>query len=271
MKNFNYFILDQTIDLYVKLFARKYFINFNKLLYRLSLGGLGILNHKTSAISGELAFLNNYLLDKMGVVIDVGANIGNYSKEALEINPYIKVVAFEPHPETFSKLSENLSSYASSVKLINKGVSSHSGVLELFDYANSGGSGHASLFQDVLTNIHGSDNVVSHSVELTTIDNFINQEEISEIILLKIDTEGNELEILKGAKQSLLEKKIKAIHFEFNEMNVISRSYFRDFWEMLGDFRIYRLLPKEIIEIKKYTPLFCEVFAYQNIVAILKD
>jgi FkbM family methyltransferase len=264
-------MLNTIINLYVNLFARKHFIKFNKFLYRLSLGGLGILNHKTSAISGELAFLKNYLIEKKGVVIDVGANIGNYSKEALEINPYIKVIAFEPHPETFSRLSENLSSYTSSVKLINKGVSSHPGVLELFDYANKDGSSHASLFQDVLTDIHGSENIVSHSVELTTIDDLINHGKIFEIILLKIDTEGNELEVLKGAKQALLERKIKAIHFEFNSMNVISRSYFRDFWEILGDFKIYRLLPKEMIEIKNYNPLTCEVFAYQNIVAILKD
>jgi len=267
----HHFTLTKTLDLYATLFAKKRFEKFNKLLYLLSLRGLGILNHETSRISGEFSFLNKYLFNKEGIVIDVGANIGEYSKEALEVTPGIKVVAFEPHPKTFLRLEENLSSYASRVKLINKGVSSHSGSLELFDYANSNGSGHASLFQDVLTDIHHSENIISHSVELTTIDDFIEQEQISEIVLLKIDTEGNEFEVLKGARRALLEKKIKAIHFEFNSMNVVSRSYFRDFWEMLSDYKIYRLLPEEMIEIKKYNPLSCEIFAYQNIVAILNN
>jgi hypothetical protein len=88
--------------------------------------------------------------------------------------------------------------------------------------------------------------------------------------LLKIDTEGNELDVLRGAINSINQKKIKAIHFEFNEMNVISRVFFRDIYLMLKDYKLYRLLPYGMTEINVYSPLFCEIFAYQNIVAILK-
>lgn len=70
---------------------------------------------------------------------------------------------------------------------------------------------------------------------------------------------------------AIANRKIKAIHFEFNEMNVHSRAFFRDFWNLLDGYRFYRLLPNEMLEIKTYHPLYCEVFAYQNIVAILED
>lgn len=83
--------------------------------------------------------------------------------------------------------------------------------------------------------------------------------------------EGNELAVLKGGEKSISEGKIKAIHFEFNEMNVSSRVFFRDFWKLLKDYQIYRLLPREMLEINHYSPLTCEIFAYQNIVAILKE
>ena len=49
--------MQKIIDVYVFLFARPFFLRLNKLLYRLSLSGLGILNYKTSKISGEKYFI----------------------------------------------------------------------------------------------------------------------------------------------------------------------------------------------------------------------
>ena len=129
---------EKLIEVYVWLFARNIFEKWNKLLYRLSLGGLGILNYKTSTVSGERAFLKNYLLNKSGVVFDVGANKGDYSREVININPEINVYAFEPHPKTFKKLSENLSG-TTNIKIINKGLSDASGVLALYDYLENDG------------------------------------------------------------------------------------------------------------------------------------
>lgn len=263
-------MLEKIIRIYVFLFARKAFEKFNKLLFRLSLGGLGVLNYQTSAISGERVFLKKYLPDQKGVLIDVGANQGAYSKEALQYNPNMSIYAFEPHPETFKRLSDNLKIYKN-VALINKGLSSEGGRLKLFDYADKDGSSHASLFEDVITEIHGAGASVAHEVELTTLDELVESQNIHEISLLKVDTEGNELEVLKGAVDTLAKRKIKAIHFEFNEMNIVSKVFFKDFWRALEGYRLYRLLPNEMLEIKNYSPLSCEIYAYQNIVAILEE
>jgi FkbM family methyltransferase len=262
--------MQKIIDIYVFLFARKSFLKFNKLLYRLSLSGLGILNYKTSRVSGEKAFIEKYIPNKNGVVIDVGANVGDYIDELVFINKSIKIHAFEPHPLTFSKLSRNTEKY-SNVFIYNKGVSSQCGFLNLYDYGSNDGSEHASLFRDVISEIHGSQSVTSHEVELIDLDGFIESSNIVEISLLKIDTEGNELEVLRGCSKSIALGKIKAIHFEFNEMNVASRVFFRDFWNILSEYDFYRLLPNGMVRIKKYDPLFCEIYAYQNIVAIYKN
>lgn len=263
-------MLQKIIDAYVWFFAKPAFEKFNKLLFRLSLAGLGVLNYKNSRVSGEQSFLKNYLSGKNGVVIDVGANEGNYSAEVLDFNPSVKVYAFEPHPVTFEKLSGKLSANHQ-VTIVNKGLSDSAGFLELYDYENKDGSSHASLFPEVITEIHGAGKAISHKVSLTTLDDFIEKNSIDIISLLKIDTEGNELKVLRGGVEALKSKKIAAIHFEFNEMNVASRCFFRDFWKILDGYRFYRLLPNGMMEIKQYSPLQCEIFAYQNIVAILKD
>lgn len=69
---------------YQFLFARKAFYQFNKGLYYLSLRGLGILNYESHKLSGEQAFINScFSTSKEGVVLDIGASIGNYSKKYL--------------------------------------------------------------------------------------------------------------------------------------------------------------------------------------------
>ncbi|MGE0011514.1 MAG: FkbM family methyltransferase [Azoarcus sp.] len=263
-------MFEKIIDVYVFLFGRVYFQKLNKALYRLSLGGLGVLNYRTSKSSGEKVFLENYLKNCSGVLVDVGANQGSYAIEALGICKAMKVYAFEPHPITYVSLAHNVLRYPN-IAAINKGMSSEIGVLKIYDYPGKDGSSHASLFEDVITEIHGAGTAVAHEVELTTLDEFVQAENIIEINLLKVDTEGNELAVLKGAANSIADRKIKAIHFEFNEMNVSSRVFFKDFWRLLQDYRLYRLLPNGMIEIRNYSPLGCEIFAYQNIVAILKD
>lgn len=263
-------MLEKIIHIYVFLFANTLCEKFNKFLFRLSLGGLGVLNYKTSKVSGEHSFLKNYLPGKYGALIDIGANEGNYSAEALSFNAEMRVYAIEPHPITFEILSVRFKDNES-VIIINKGLSSASGILNLYDYPDKDGSPHASLFADVITDIHGAGTTVSHKVSLITLDEFVEDQGIDEISLLKIDTEGNELEVLRGGIKTLKKKKIKAIHFEFNEMNVVSRCFFRDFWKILDQYKFYRLLPNGMLEIRNYTPLSCEIFAYQNIVAILDE
>jgi len=49
-------------------------------------------------------------------------------------------------------------------------------------------------------------------------------------------------------------------------MNVFSRVFMHDFFELMKGYRFYRLLPHGLLPLKRYIPL-TEIFAYQNIVA----
>ena len=190
-------MLQKVIHFYIWIFAKPIFAKFNKILFRFSLAGLGVLNYKNSKVSGEQSFLKNYLSGKNGAVIDVGANEGNYSAEVLAFNSKVNVYAFEPHPTTFQRLFEKFKENKR-IATVNKGLSESAGCLELYDNENKDGSSHASLFPEVITGIHGAVKAVSHKVILTTLDKFIAENDIGVISLLKIDTEGNELQVLRG-------------------------------------------------------------------------
>ncbi len=249
-------------------FARKSLYTLNMLIYRLALRGLGVLNYENDRVSGEMAFLRRYFAGKNNaIILDIGGNAGDYAARIMQIAPTSRVYSFEPHPKTFDQLRATSEKYG--FRCLNLGCGSENERRMLFDYADKDGSKHASLYGEVIRDIHGAP-ASTHWVEIVRVDDFVRKEGLKEIDLLKIDTEGSEFDVLKGCSDFIAQKKIKAIHFEFNEMNIASRVFFKDFWEFLADYEFYRMMPNGLVPIVAYSPLLCEIFAYQNIVALLR-
>lgn len=240
------------------------------LLLDLGLRGLGILNHQNRNLSGELTFLREYLKDKdHPVVFDVGANVGAYSKDVVAANTAATVFAFEPHPLTFKRLASNIDTYKN-VRAFNCAVGDRSGRQMLYDRCSEGGTMHASIIREVIEDIHKVQSSESE-VKVITLDEFIAENGLIRVDLLKVDTEGYELNVLKGGAKAIRSGIFKAIQFEFNEMNVLSRVFFKDFIEILPQYQFHRLLPSGLQRIDDYIPVRCELFAFQNIVAILRE
>lgn len=262
-------MLEFIYRLYATIFGRKLFYKFNKFIYHLSLRGMGILNFEPARLSGEESFISNYLSDiSSGVIFDVGANVGDYSRKLRITNSKIDIYSFEPHPITFDKLRDNTKKL--NINIFNLGIGSTEGTLKLYDYAENDGSSHASLYKKVIEGIHRGKSV-EHEVKIITLEDFSTEHKIDRVHLLKIDTEGHEMEVLKGFESFIRNNKVDLIQFEFNEMNIESRVLFKDFWDFLPNYDFYRMLPDGLISIKNYCPIFCEIFGYQNIVAILKQ
>lgn len=254
---------------YRMIFARPACFKFNKLLLELSMRGLGVKNAETDEASGEAHFLNKILsrYDKP-VILDVGANRGNYARKIMSLKPDATLYAFEPHPTTYSSLRETASDCG--FEAINSGMGAAAGLLHLYDRQEAAGSGteHASVYRDVIEGLH---RVSASEVEirLSTIDTFVRERKLDKITLLKIDTEGHEFQVLQGAAKTLASGTLEMIQLEFNEMNTVSRVFFRDFYALLGDrYDIYRLLPGGLLPITKYRPLLCELFAFQNLLFV---
>jgi len=234
----------------------------------------GILQYQDNVVSGERYALQNvlpkYITSNEPVVCDVGANCGDFTEEVLAYFPNARVVAFEPHPNTFRKLSARLSTLSAHTTAHNVGLSSSVGESRLYDYELNDGSSHASHYYAVLADLHREKRITSHCVPITTLDAFCRNNGIQWIDLLKIDTEGHELEILRGAAGLLSAQKIGIVQFEFNEMNVISRTFLKDFYQILKEFDFYRVSKDRLIVLGEYDSRY-EIFKFQNILAIRSD
>ncbi len=259
------------LKIYTILFARNIFFKINRFLFKVSTRGLGIGNYSNHLISGEKHFIASLVRSKKlnkGVIFDIGANKGDYSKFIRNNGVAIPIYAFEPHPITFKKLKDstyNLNNF----NAINKGLGIKKTISKIYDYKNNDGSQHASLYKDVIVKIHNS--IASEvDIEIITIDGFVEENNILDISLLKIDTEGNELDVLLGATKTLEKGIISIIQFEFNSMNVISRTYLIDFIKLMPNYKFFRLLPFELLPINDYNELYHELFGFQNIVALKK-
>lgn len=205
-------------------------------------------------------------------MFDVGANIGKYSRMCYSINPSIQLYAFEPHPANYEQLHSWALTQTDNIVALNIGCGEKNGMVKIYDYDNVNGSSHASLYQGVFEKIHHAQ-TKSISVNLLKLDDFAREKNIEQIFLLKIDVEGHELSVLRGAENLIRDGNILSIQFEFGPMNMISRVFFQDFVEILPNYTLYRLLPDGMVPLKKsikpyHLSHYYNIFAFQNIVAL---
>ena len=90
-------------------------------------------------------------------------------------------------------------------------------------------SAHKANGEDIFGNLD-----LAVRVPMYTVDHFlVDHKEIRKIDILKMDVEGHELEVLKGAHGALANRRIDLISFEFGMHQVESRHFFRDFYYFL--------------------------------------
>ncbi len=259
-------------QLYAWLFGFPFLCRINKVMYQFSLRGMGLGNYQGMGISGERWFLRT-IGQRMGsglVVFDVGANVGGYSQLLVRSAHVKRVFAFEPNPQAFALLLSNTSG-RQDVSCVKAALSDTSGEVRFYDRVDKRGSSHASMHAEVFSAVHLVP-AVEMSVIARTLDDFCSLESVEHIDLLKIDVEGHELQVLKGANAMLKARKIQAIQFEFTQLNSVLGVFFLDFWKLLSpQFDIYRLLPHGLLRIDAYDPTVCEIFVYQNYIALLRE
>jgi FkbM family methyltransferase len=268
--------MQRLLNTYRFIFVRKGFHRANYHLHRIALRGVGVLNSEGPHITGESDFLKNLSkYSDIKTIVDVGANTGEYAQELRFYFPKATIYAIEPHPKTFKKLS----SLAKKEKLrvFNQGLGDHVGKGKLWDFADDAVLKHtqptstlASTLKEVIEDLHGQ-KAQAYEFPMNTLDNFVKQEKIEKIDFLKIDIEGAEISVLHGAKQLLKNKSISFIQFEFNEMNAYSKTFFKDFMDVLPQHLFYRIMPRGLYSLGAYRPSTHEIFAFQNIVAIPKE
>jgi len=198
------------------------------------------------------------------VLIDVGGNEGNYSVVLRRLCPQARVVAFEPHPATAARLRKRL---GERVEVHALAIGAEPGKATLWDYAKHEGSSHASLISGVIEQLHAGSSV-GVEVAVTSLDAFCEEHELERIDHLKLDVEGWETLCLRGAKHLIKQERVGTVQFEFNAMNVMTRTFFHDFVDLLPGFQFYRLLPHGLMDLPVGDILRCNLYGIQNILAV---
>jgi len=176
--------------------------------------------HNSPEANGEYWLLAEVirLLPPYAVFMDIGANKGDWTLEALKLltvaGKPINLHAFEPCTGTRQILEARLPIGGGGARISALAMSSQPGETEF--YSSGAGSGTNSLHQ-----ISG---VEIERVKVSTIDEYLNSNNIDRVELVKVDTEGFDLEVLRGAESALADGRIGVVQFEYNWRWLLNRA-----------------------------------------------
>lgn len=176
-------------------------------------------------------------------ILDVGSNKGQSIDFFLNINSKIKILGFEPNKKLFKKI-ENKYKHVKNVQLKNVGVSDVSGTLVFNENILDETSTFETLNFDSdylkkKAKILGvkPEQIInaSYEVPVITLDSIIDNESLTNNVIIKIDVEGHEFQCLKGLLSAKQLHKVKYIQLEnHNDDMYASRVSFEEMKKMLS-------------------------------------
>lgn len=220
-------------------------------------------NHDIQS-NGELTILKKIAKLNPKVIIDGGANIGDYSLLASDLNSECQIYSFEPVSSTFQILNENVKNYKN-IHPVRKGFYSENCSKEI-NVFNS--NEHASIIEIQGLNYRSNEKQI---IELIRGDDFMKNNQIDSIDLLKLDIEGAEYDALLGFENNIRNGKIKAIQFEYGYINISTKKLLIDYYNFFesNNYIIGKIFPKTV-EFRKYDFKY-EDFIGPNYIAINKS
>ena len=151
---------------------------------------------------------------KKGNVVDIGAHIGTFSIPLAKVYSNINFITFEVQRKVFEVLSDNVKlNKINNIKTYNIGLSDETKEITLSvpDYDLENNIGAFSLSVDVRINNYEVKTIgKTESFDLVPLDSF----NIKDILLIKLDVEGYELNVLKGATNTIRNNSYPPIIFE---------------------------------------------------------
>jgi FkbM family methyltransferase len=214
---------------------------------------------------GEEQLLNRLASHNFETVLDVGANVGEWSIAALRRWPASAVHAFEVAPQTFGLLRDNLhrENILSRVVLNQFGLAEAPTRRPMYYYPDrSDLTCDRPRHQD-----HAS---IQFTAEMITGDEYVKRSDIARIDFLKIDVEGSEHLVLQGFEDTLAGNRVRCIQFEYGAFAIDTRVLLRDFYDGLkSHYWIGKLFPSGV-EFRDYS-WTDEDFRFANYLCVSHD
>ena len=193
---------------------------------------------------------------------DIGANMGFYSLALAIENPSLSVVSFEPQPDVFQRMLENigLNHLDDQIKLVNMGLGQQSDQLTMYipRFTGTGGGSFKNLHVD-------EGEAIQIKVPVDSLDSL----ELGGPDLIKIDVEGFELNVISGASNLISENRptimaelLRKWMKPFGHSPQMFMDILRDF-----DYRCFAINRNSLIEVDKIDEETIEtnfIFVHQN-------
>jgi FkbM family methyltransferase len=144
--------------------------------------------------------------------IDVGAHKGDWTANLLKYaSADVEGLAFEPIPKHFERLRGRMASEwpSARVELVRKAVSDAAGQAEMFEEPIHGWS--SSL-------VSGDAGAPVHTVDVTTVDDEVSARGWSTLDIMKVDAEGFDLHVIRGAERLLRAGELAVLQFEYSAL-----------------------------------------------------
>tara|TARA_B100002019_G_scaffold290666_1_gene308870 strand:- start:198 stop:1016 length:819 start_codon:yes stop_codon:yes gene_type:complete len=211
--------------------------------------------------NGEFNLISSFVKSEINqkIIFDVGCNVGEFTYFLKKKNYDGKIYLFDALKSIDSKILENKNVYFFQKLLWNKEEK-----ISFFIDKKIQNAGTNSSFD--MKQIGYETNSEKREMNTTTLDNFIEENNIDKIDYLKIDVEGAEYRVLEGLIKNLELNKVKYIHFEYGHAAMADRKYIKDYLSLLKkyNFEMYVIIPQGLRKIE-YTPYMENYFDYINL------
>ena len=203
------------------------------------------LSYLLSSVSNEKKLIQNIFKKKNIVYVDIGTNEGNFLDFLSSFCNFKKIICFEPIKELTDKIDTK--KYSNKILIHNIALSNNNSIKNFYQYDISSQS---SLYQQ--NNLFKSLKKLKKKIRVKTVkfdDKFNDHRNID---FCKIDVQGEELNVLKGMKKNLTNKKITLIKIEisFIERYRGSKSNFLSIINYLSKFGYYLISISKIKYLK---------------------
>src|SRR5215207_8885065 len=159
------------------------------------------------------------------IVVDIGAHIGKYTIIASKmVGSKGKVIAIEAHPVNYDILKQNIViNKLSNVIALNYAVHSMKTTVKLYEPGQEAGF---TIYNTIMTDRTLLNNQKYVEVKADTLDSLLLENGIKEVNWIKIDVEGAEYEVLKGATNILSSSKDISLLIEIHNVGANNKTFY---------------------------------------------
>jgi FkbM family methyltransferase len=205
--------------------------------------GYDIVKYKPPFVRGRMdrdSFLTEHKwvqLYQFKTIIDIGANEGQFADKMRLLFPQAMIYAFEPLPQVYDRLKANFNQ-DNAFEAINVGLGENQGILEFWENEYSPSSSFLRLTDTLKENLEEASIEKKVEVKIDTLDHVFADRTIQFPLLIKMDVQGFEDKVIKGAGQTIRKADMIICEISFTELYK-GQPLFEDIFELLGEQGFY--------------------------------